>query len=345
MIAHNFGDVMGVMFGNKHSFRDYGMWLRERPHVGNPEPKIDYVEIPGADGVLDVTEAVTGEVKYGEREMLFRFSVQADIAEQQNIKMRLRNDLHGKRMHIVLDEDSDYYYDGRVNVKFVDEMPWKFGVDISVMADPFKYELEETLIDKALSASGGSSARIEPTENVSRQVFNSLFVFDSPSVPTANLEIFDTITVEWGSTHDVYASAPMFIIDDADGGHLEIPVTTPLDRTTFPVAVSALASQDINTEKVYQISLKGIGSARIFFSGNAVEFEIENGRKTVVPSVQVQSSYSIAVKVWLNNAYFEFENGISVNPRMVLTEGVNKVMMKPVGGGGFATLRFRRGWL
>lgn len=338
-------NVPGVMFGDYHSYRDYGLWFRERPDIGDPEAKLNLVDIPGSDGSLDITEAVTGEVKYFDRTLTFRFAAKVDISEQQDIKKRLRNELHGKRMHIILDEDSDYYYDGRLSVSFENVMSWKMWVTITAVCDPYKYSLEETSVVKALSASGGSSARIEPTENVSRQVFNSLFVFGSPSVPTANLEIFDTITVEWSSDHDVYSTTPMFVIDDADGGHLEIPVTTPLDRTTFPVAVSALATQNINTAKIYQIAVSGIGSARIFFSGNAVEFEIENGRKTVVPSVRVQSSYSIAVKVWLNNSYFVFENGISVNPRMVLTEGANKVIMKPVGGGGFVTLRFRKGWL
>lgn len=337
-------NVPGVMFGDHHSYRDYGLWFRERPDVGDPGAKVNLVDIPGADGSLDITEAVTGEVKYYDRTLVFKFAAKANTAEQQDLKRRLRNELHGKRMNIILDEDSDYYYDGRLSVVFENVMPWKMWVTITAVCDPYKYSLEETSVIKMLSASG-TSVEIEPTENVSRQRYNSLFVFGSPSAPTGDLGIFDTITVEWGSTQDVYASSPKFVIDDADGGHLEIPVTTPLDRTSFPVTVSALASQNINTEKVYQIALTGIGSARIFFAGNAVEFEVENGRKTVVPSVQIQSSYSITVKVWLNNAYFEFENGISTNPRMVLTEGINKVIMKPVGGGGFATLRFRRGWL
>jgi hypothetical protein len=228
-------------------------------------------------------------------------------------------------------------------VAFENVMPWKMWVTITAVCDPYKYELEETSITKILSASG-VQVIITPTENVSREYYNSLFLFGSPSVPTANLDMFDRITISWGSDNDVYSHSPTVEIYDSDGGHLILSISDPLERVTFPIAVSTLSEQYINTAKIYRIAVNGIGSAGITFQGNAIELEIENGRKTIAPSVQVQSNYASAVEVWLNNAHFVFGIGTSTNPRMVLMQGTNKIVMKPTDG-CIVTLRFRRGWL
>lgn len=344
MIAHNFGDVMGVMFGDKHSFRDYGMWLRERPHVGTPEPKIDYVEIPGADGVLDVTEAVTGEVKYGERDMLFRFSVQANIAEQQNIKMRLRNDLHGKRMHIVLDEDSDYYYDGRVNVEFVDEMPWKFGVDISVMADPFKYELEETELHFDLS--DFSSIEFSPVENTSKQEWNSLFVFGSANAPTGNWQIYNSVRIEWTANSRRRQNA-YWQITDGDGHTENFTLPTEGSGTYVDVVyTSELQTSGINLEKVYRVLVSGIGDCKLVLTSlKAKQLIVGNGAKSVVPTWLVGDAGMYAV---VNGITASLPTGYSKNPQLVLSFGENEVLVSnPTYETGQKTidLTFRRGWL
>ena len=42
--------------------------------IGNPEPKIITVEIPGSDGVKDLTETF-GSVKYKNRTLTFDFDI------------------------------------------------------------------------------------------------------------------------------------------------------------------------------------------------------------------------------------------------------------------------------
>ena len=57
----------GVTFGTKHSYRDWGLLLKSRPVISPPSPKTVYVDIPGSNGVIDLTESLTGDVKFDNR--------------------------------------------------------------------------------------------------------------------------------------------------------------------------------------------------------------------------------------------------------------------------------------
>ena len=48
----------GVKFNDLHSFHDFGLILTSLD-TGEPEPKTHYIEIPGRQNPLDITEAVS----------------------------------------------------------------------------------------------------------------------------------------------------------------------------------------------------------------------------------------------------------------------------------------------
>lgn len=108
--------MRGVTFGNKHSYRAYGLVLKEYPIFTAPTVKKKLVEVPGSDVVLDLTESLTGKVQYGTRKGVFEFTVMGGRSRWPAVYTALLNDLHGKRMEITLDDDLNYYYTGRVEV-------------------------------------------------------------------------------------------------------------------------------------------------------------------------------------------------------------------------------------
>ena len=63
----------GVLFNNIHSFYDLDLIL-SAVEVPPAIPKMVYVDIPGADGSLDLTEA-HGEVKYNDRTISMLFTL------------------------------------------------------------------------------------------------------------------------------------------------------------------------------------------------------------------------------------------------------------------------------
>ena len=62
----------GVTFGTNHSYKAWGLKLKEIK-IGLPEVKTSYVEVPGMNGSLDLTEATFGGVTYGMRTLEFSF--------------------------------------------------------------------------------------------------------------------------------------------------------------------------------------------------------------------------------------------------------------------------------
>lgn len=133
----------GVRFDDKHSYDDFGLILTS-VILPNPEPKTYELEVPGADGSMDLTE-LFGSVKYHTRTISFTFAFSSGHWQRYARNSEVANALHGQKMKLILDEDPSYYYIGRVNFK-----EWKVDksigrLEIGVTADPYKYELQSSL--------------------------------------------------------------------------------------------------------------------------------------------------------------------------------------------------------
>lgn len=139
--------VYGVTFGDKHSFRDWKLLLNERPKISPPAVKTNYIDIPGGDGHIDATEALTGDVKYETRTIECTFVTIQARKKWPTLYSDILDYLHGQQMKIILDEDPDFYYIGRVSVN-----EWKSSEKYSTIVidgevEPYKYELFSSLED------------------------------------------------------------------------------------------------------------------------------------------------------------------------------------------------------
>lgn len=137
----------GVTFGNKHSYRDWGLFLKNRPVISPPTPKTIYVNIPGSDGVIDLTESLTGDVKFNNRTITCEFVVLDARNKWSNIYSEILDYLHGQQMKVRLDEDPTYYYIGRLQVN-----EWKSDKVTSTIViegnvEPYKMEMFSSLED------------------------------------------------------------------------------------------------------------------------------------------------------------------------------------------------------
>lgn len=131
--------MKGVTFGIFHSFRAWGLMLKSRPQISRPEPKYKLVEVPGSSLLLDLTEALTGQVHYGPREIKCEFDTGESRERWEKIHTDITNAIHGKRLKIVLDEDMDYYYIGRVTVGDMNPESATFSLTITATVEPYKY--------------------------------------------------------------------------------------------------------------------------------------------------------------------------------------------------------------
>lgn len=131
---------------NINTWKNWHMAPQSRPFVSSPPVKEEYVDVPGADGALDYTDALTGKARYGRRTGSWTFVVDDFYKENwPEFYSEVMTKIHGKHFEkIILDDDSDYYYKGRLSVS------GGFGnrdyntVQIGYNLDPYKWPIGMT---------------------------------------------------------------------------------------------------------------------------------------------------------------------------------------------------------
>lgn len=129
----------GVTFGTKHSYNDFGLILSSKS-ISLPKAKTKTVEIPGADGVLDLTECLTDDVKYQNRTLQFTFTVVDPLASWAAVLSEVTNFLHGRKLRIYMDWDKNYYYEGRCSVNQFKSDKRTATIVVDCNCDPYKIE-------------------------------------------------------------------------------------------------------------------------------------------------------------------------------------------------------------
>ena len=109
----------GIYFDDIHSYEDLNLILSAAV-IPPAVAKTNYVDIPGADGEIDLTEAL-GEVKFADRDgakFTLTMNPAGDLSESawEAKKTEISNLLNGKRCKVRLDKDPDYYWQGRCSV-------------------------------------------------------------------------------------------------------------------------------------------------------------------------------------------------------------------------------------
>lgn len=127
----------GVTYDSRHSYWDWGLLMKSCT-VSPPKPKTNIVEVPGTDQVIDLSEVLTGEIHYKQREIKCEYIMMCDRSKWPALYTDILNHLHGKLMQIILDEDKEYYYTGRAEVS-----KWKLErgaaeITITAQVEPYK---------------------------------------------------------------------------------------------------------------------------------------------------------------------------------------------------------------
>lgn len=145
--------MKGVMFGNLHSFDAWGLLLTSK-EIGSPEIKEKKVDVEGADGQLDYTEYFGG-VKFGNRTLKFDFS-KGSVSPIAFLSLvsQIQAGIHGRRLVVALDDDPDWYYQGRIRVSDFTHEKGIAKVSIEVDADPYKLKKAATVVTKEVAENG-----------------------------------------------------------------------------------------------------------------------------------------------------------------------------------------------
>ena len=135
--------INDVIFNDeKSAFYDWNIVLT-KADIPLPNPKTSTVDIKGADGLLDLSEVLTGDIVYNNRTIKLTFEMMDDT-DYYNLISEISNYLHGKRITVNLTNDEDYYYVGRASISNWECVKRKGKIVITIDAEPYKYSVTET---------------------------------------------------------------------------------------------------------------------------------------------------------------------------------------------------------
>lgn len=132
----NFDGVNIGAGSTRHTSLDWFLVPKERPSIEKASVKEHYVDIPGTNGGLDLTESLTGFPLYEFIEGSFEFTILNDrklvIVNNSCVKTKeleitwevlnrdIREFLNGKQRYMMLEDDPSWYYYGRFTVEKYD---------------------------------------------------------------------------------------------------------------------------------------------------------------------------------------------------------------------------------
>lgn len=128
-----------ITFGDKNTWDDWKLVPTSRPVITPPEPKTNYVDIPGSNRQLDLSEVLAGRPTYNYREGSFEFYVADRKTTWHEIYAAVMEHLHGCTMKMILEDDPNHYWEGRfaVNSWESEEMNSKITIDYHVY--PYRF--------------------------------------------------------------------------------------------------------------------------------------------------------------------------------------------------------------
>lgn len=184
----------GTDFGGVHSHRQLNL-IQQKVEVQPAQPKLNLIDIPGADGSKDLSTMPSGRVTFSDRELTWTFALYPGD-DWHTKHSKVSGALNGKYCKITLDDDPGYYYLGRLVVSdyAVDRLLRQ--ITIKAQCRPYKLRQAETTVTRAAG-----------TSFVTLQLTNDR----KPVVPT--ITVTAETTLRWNGNDYVVAAGTHKILD------------------------------------------------------------------------------------------------------------------------------------
>lgn len=203
--------IQSITFGDKNTWDDWKILPTERPVFAPPKPKTTYIDIPGGNGALDLSESLTGYPIYENRTGSFTFRVMNDYVEWHERYTEIMEYLHGRSMNAILADDPNYFYKGRFTVD-----SWASGdtwsqITIGYTVDPYKWSVLSSVdpwLWDPFNFSNGvileetfSSIKIDSPNGWTASTFDANMFGRAPISPTFNVSDSNGLMVRFINTY------------------------------------------------------------------------------------------------------------------------------------------------
>ena len=132
----------GALIGDEHTLRDWGAIITNSDVIGMPEPNTVLLEVPGRSGRLDLSEVLTGDITYSNREIKLELAAQTNRDRWTETCFHIFNKYHGRVVHVTFDEDPVHFYVGRCSITSPKRVATAGTMVITIDAEPYRYESE-----------------------------------------------------------------------------------------------------------------------------------------------------------------------------------------------------------
>lgn len=134
-----------VIFGEYRTSSDWGLILNDKT-INPPAPKIVKVPIDGRDGEINLSRALTGEIKYNNREASFTFLLtEGTQQDREDLITEIISVVHGNELKIVLPDKPDYYLLGDCIVSETSNTRAYGSITIVADCSPYMYSVTEKI--------------------------------------------------------------------------------------------------------------------------------------------------------------------------------------------------------
>lgn len=123
--------------------------VQERKDLGKPTVQSYTIQVPGRNGLLNLTKGLTGNVAYYNRLMTFQYVGSGTHEQLLEIDARL-SQYHGETVRIIDDDYPDHYYEGEASVSVIFHHTY-VTITLVINALPFRYKTEKTVFSRAIN--------------------------------------------------------------------------------------------------------------------------------------------------------------------------------------------------
>lgn len=221
--------VMGDNIIN--TLRDWAIVPLGRPVVNPPEQKLHVIDIPGANGILDLSNSLTKYPVFNNRTGSWAFAILNEDTDTPNAYNKVLNFLQGTDVKVVLEDDRRFYYKGRVYVENVnakadgtptefslgyDLEPYRLSVDLSTddwLWDPFNFETDsitQSVFKDIPVYQGGDWYEYDFSEYLDKMPVTPTFIVNMPVKGEVYAQLYNSdLDIKW-KQHELKNSSNYF---------------------------------------------------------------------------------------------------------------------------------------
>lgn len=153
-----------ILNGNEiHTGNDLDL-VQEKKDIGKPTVQSYTAQVPGRNGLLNLTKGLTGKVTYGNRTLSFQYFGTGTRAYLLSLDEAFSR-YHGETIRIIDDDYPNYYYEGEASVGSVINGNY-ITITLTVNAQPFRFKNNKTSRSQNISGSATITLSNEGVEAI-----------------------------------------------------------------------------------------------------------------------------------------------------------------------------------